>query len=159
MANQLPGERPSEKRSAIMRAVPRKDSKPEILVRRTLHALGYRFRLHARQLPGTPDIVLPKYRIAIFVHGCFWHRHEGCRLSSTPRTRADFWQAKFDRNVARDRAATSALEAIGWRVLIVWECETRHADQLRHLLRLEMSRLTGIDPQSGSEIVAATEIG
>lgn len=130
MANDLPGDRPSEARSAIMRAVPRKDSKPEIVVRRMLHQLGYRFRLHRRDLPGTPDIVLPRHRVAIFVHGCFWHRHESCRLTSTPKTRADFWQAKFDRNVQRDAEATLALKLLGWDVLVIWECETRDHDNL-----------------------------
>lgn len=113
MANELLGDRSCEERSAIMRAVPRKDSKPEIVVRRILHQLCYCFRLHRRDLPGTPDIVLPRHRVAIFVHGCFWHRHEGCQLASTPKTRADFWQAKFDRNVQRDAEATLALKLIG----------------------------------------------
>lgn len=128
-----------------MRAVPRKHSKPELLVRSALHRLGYRFSLHRNDLPGTPDIVLPKHRVVIFVHGCFWHRHPGCRLSSTPRTRAEFWQTKFDRNVERDAAAISALEALGWRVIVVWECETRQVEPLRDLLQRKMGTLTNSD--------------
>jgi DNA mismatch endonuclease Vsr len=100
--------------------------------------LGYRFRLHRRDLQGTPDIVLPAHRVAIFVHGCFWHRHRGCRLASSPRTRADFWQSKFDRNVERDAAATLALERLRWRVLIVWECETRHPARMFQMLEQEI---------------------
>src|SRR5271166_1928147 len=122
MADKLPGERSSEERSAIMRAVPRKNSKPEMIVRRALHRLGYRFRLHRVDLRGTPDIVLPRFRLAIFVHGCFWHRHPDCRLASSPRTRVEFWQAKFERNIHRDAAAERALRDLGWDVLVLWEC-------------------------------------
>jgi DNA mismatch endonuclease (patch repair protein) len=139
IADKLPGCRPSDERSTIMRAVPQKDSKPEMVVRRVLHRLGYRFRLHRRDLPGTPDIVLPAHRAAIFVHGCFWHRHRGCRLASSPRTRADFWQSKFDRNVERDAAATLALEGLRWRVFIVWECETRDPARMSQMLEQEIA--------------------
>jgi DNA mismatch endonuclease (patch repair protein) len=138
IADKLPGGRPSDERSAIMRAVPRKDSKPEMAVRCALHRLGYRFRLHRSDLPGTPDIVLPAHRVAIFVHGCFWHRHHGCRLASSPRTRAEFWLSKFDRNVERDAAATLALEGLRWRVLIVWECETRDPARMSQMLEQEL---------------------
>ena len=136
--DKLPAKGPSEERSKTMRAVPQKDSKPEIVVRRALHGLGFRFRLHRADLPGTPDIVLPARQVAIFVHGCFWHRHSGCRLASSPRTRADFWQSKFDRNVKRDAAATLALEALRWRVLIVWECETRDTARMSEMLEREL---------------------
>lgn len=150
MADKLPGERPSEERSAIMRAVPQKNSKPEMIVRRALHHLGYRFRLHRRDLPGTPDIVLPRHRVAIFVHGCFWHRHPGCRLASTPRTRTEFWQSKFDRNVERDTMATQALQKLGWRVLVIWECETRDiarlTDMLAQVLGFESQLREGCSP-------------
>lgn len=115
-----------------------KNTKPEILVRRALHRLGFRFRLHRRDLPGRPDIVLPKYRTAIFVHGCFWHRHPGCRRTTTPKTREDFWRSKFEANILRDRKATEALENAGWNVMVLWECEIAAgsamvavADQLR----------------------------
>ncbi len=96
-----------------------------MIVRRAAHALGYRFRLHRKDLPGRPDLVFPSRRAVIFVHGCFWHRHPGCRMASTPKTRVEFWSAKFDRNVQRDAAVIDALEAAGWRVLVIWECETR----------------------------------
>lgn len=137
MVDRLPGGRPSEERSAIMRAVPGKDSKPEMVVRRALHRLGYRFRLHRSDLPGTPDIVLAKRRVAIFVHGCFWHRHTGCRLASSPRTRVEFWQTKFDRNVQRDAIVAQKLDALGWRVLVIWECATRDPARVSELLERE----------------------
>lgn len=107
-----------------------KDTKPELIVRRALHALGLRFRLHRRDLPGKPDIVLPRHRLAVFVHGCFWHRHPCCRLASTPKSRTGFWEAKFAANVARDAKNRSALEAESWRVFTIWECETRRAAEL-----------------------------
>jgi DNA mismatch endonuclease (patch repair protein) len=112
-------------RSRMMGNIRGRNTRPELLVRSALHRLGFRFRLNDRRLPGTPDIVLPRYRAAIFVHGCFWHRHEGCRLTTTPQTRAEFWQEKFARNVTRDAAAQSALLDRGWRVATIWECETR----------------------------------
>lgn len=99
-----------------------KDTKPELAVRKLLHGLGYRYRLHRRDLPGTPDICFPGRRKAIFVHGCFWHRH-GCRRTTTPSTRAAYWQQKFDRNVVRDRRALTDLDELGWETLVVWECE------------------------------------
>lgn len=121
-----------------MARVGTKNTKPELLVRRALHRLGFRFRLHGRDLPGRPDIVLPKYRTAIFIHGCFWHRHPGCSKASTPKTRVDFWQDKFDANVARDRRNVIALESAGWRVLIVWECETRKIEELTERLGVQI---------------------
>jgi DNA mismatch endonuclease (patch repair protein) len=110
-------------RSALMRRVSTKGSKPEMMVRRALHALGFRFRLHRRDLPGSPDIVLRRHRSVIFVHGCFWHRHPGCPRTTTPKTRAAFWQAKFDANQARDARVEEALRHAGWRVHVIWECE------------------------------------
>lgn len=117
-------------RSSLMARVKGKNTKPELLVRKELHRLGYRFRLHRRDLPGRPDIVLPKYKTAIFVHGCFWHRHPGCSKASTPKTRVDFWQDKFTTNMARDRRNEDALRSDGWQVLVVWECETKRIDEL-----------------------------
>jgi DNA mismatch endonuclease (patch repair protein) len=114
-----------EQRSRAMAQVRSKNTKPEKRVRSLLHRLGYRFRLHRRHLPGTPDIVLPKHRAAIFVHGCFWHVHPGCARATTPATRIDFWTDKLARNVARDTRNQRELAAAGWRVLVVWECETR----------------------------------
>lgn len=111
-------------RSRLMSRVRGKDTKPELVVRRLLHSLGYRFRLHRRDLPGSPDIVFSLRRAVVFVHGCFWHRHESCRRTTDPKTRPEFWQAKFDRNVQRDAENQALLEASGWKVAIVWECET-----------------------------------
>jgi DNA mismatch endonuclease (patch repair protein) len=112
-------------RSRMMSGIRGRDTKPEMVVRRALHAAGLRYRLHVRDLPGRPDIVLPGRRTAVFVHGCFWHRHPGCRLAATPSTRPEFWQAKFEGNVRRDRQSSEALKAQGWAVVVVWECETR----------------------------------
>lgn len=102
-----------------------KDTKPEMRVRKALFAGGYRYRLHRKDLPGTPDIVLPGRRVAIFVNGCFWHGHSGCSLAKVPRTRTEFWREKFESNRQRDRVAADALRVAGWRVLVVWECFTR----------------------------------
>jgi DNA mismatch endonuclease (patch repair protein) len=118
-------------RSENMRRVKGKDTGPEHLVRRTLHAFGLRFRLHKRDLPGKPDIVLAKHKTAIFVHGCFWHRHEGCSRTSMPSTRPDFWNAKFRRTVERDAEQIAALTGMGWRPIVIWECEARRADTLK----------------------------
>lgn len=117
-------------RSRIMRAVGQKHTAPEMTVRRVLHKLGYRFRVQRRELPGSPDIVLPKYKTVIFVHGCFWHRHPGCRKATTPKTRAEFWAEKFERNVARDQLKETILREMGWHVIIIWECETKSAETL-----------------------------
>jgi DNA mismatch endonuclease (patch repair protein) len=119
------------KRSALMGRIRGRDTGPEMTVRRLLHAMRYRFRLHARDLPGKPDIVFRTRRVAIFVHGCFWHRHD-CGLAYIPKTRAEFWQSKFEGNVTRDRRTEHELEAAGWRVVIVWECEL---DDLASLAR------------------------
>lgn len=109
-------------RSRNMRAIRGADTKPEIAVRQGLHSLGFRFRLHRRDLPGRPDLVLPRFRAVVFVHGCFWHRHIGCRYASVPATRPDFWASKFTANVERDRRVQSELLAGGWRVATIWEC-------------------------------------
>jgi DNA mismatch endonuclease (patch repair protein) len=111
-------------RSRIMRCVKSGDTTPEMVVRRLVHALGYRFRLNNRHLPGQPDLVLPRLGKAIFVHGCFWHRHTCGAGQSTPASRIDYWQAKFDRNVVRDRRNLRKLRRLGWSVLVVWECQT-----------------------------------
>lgn len=112
-----------EHRSWNMSRIKGRDTGPELLLRSCLHRAGFRFRLHAKDLPGRPDIVLPKYRSIIFVHGCFWHRHAGCKNATTPTTRREFWQDKFDGNVSRDQRNCAQLTAIGWNVLTVWECE------------------------------------
>ncbi|HBO5901634.1 TPA: DNA mismatch endonuclease Vsr [Pseudomonas aeruginosa] len=126
-------------RSSIMRAVPRTNTKPEILVRKRLHAIGLRFRVNAKNLPGSPDIVLPKWRTIIFVHGCFWHRHPRCKYASTPKTRLDYWIPKFAANIERDARKTAELIALGWRVLVVWECETKNLAALEERLKQDIS--------------------
>lgn len=124
-------------RSEMMRRIRSRNTKPELVVRSCVHRLGYRFRLHDRQLPGSPDLVLRRLRMVIFVHGCFWHRHPGCKDCSTPKTRTEFWSAKFRANCARDAKATSALSRAGWNVVVVWECETEGLSRLsRRLGRL-----------------------
>lgn len=107
-----------------------KNTKPEVLVRSLLHRMGYRFRLHVSSLPGTPDLVLPKYKTVVFVHGCFWHRHSGCKYSYTPKSRLEFWMRKFEKNIEVDRRAAKELEELGWRVLVIWECELTDTETL-----------------------------
>ena len=123
-----------EKRSWNMSRIRSGNTKPEIAVRRTLHVLGYRFRLHRKDLPGKPDIVLPKYKTVIFVHGCFWHRHENCRYSYNPKSRTKFWQDKFAANIERDKRSAADLKMLGWRQLVIWECETRDPENIRSII-------------------------
>lgn len=123
-----------------------KNTKPEILVRNALTIKGYRYRLHRKDLPGAPDIVMPGRHIAIFVHGCFWHQHEGCRLAKKPSTRSEFWAAKLGANVERDRKATSLLSEQGWRVLQVWECATKSLVRLQTLPDTLAEWIDGTDP-------------
>ncbi|GGF33377.1 very short patch repair endonuclease [Youhaiella tibetensis] len=111
-------------RTAIMKAVKTKDTGPELLVRQILHREGYRFRLHRKDLPGRPDIVLPKFRLAIFVNGCFWHAHD-CPKGRAPKSKLDYWGPKREANVIRDARAREALQALGWHVLVIWECEVK----------------------------------
>lgn len=125
----------TERRSAIMRSVRQKDTAPEMVVRSIVHAIGGRYRLHCKDLPGRPDLVFPRRHLCIFVHGCFWHRHAGCRLTTTPRSNVEFWQEKFARNVERDVRKENELRIAGWRVEIVWECETREPIKLEERLR------------------------
>lgn len=124
-----------EERRAHMRRIRKVDTKPELRVRRAAHAAGLRFRLHRSELPGSPDLVFPSRRIALFVHGCFWHQHDGCRLSRQPKSRLEYWLPKLRRNRERDREAATALTALGWRVMIVWECETADAEMLDRRIR------------------------
>ena len=116
-------------RSALMARIRSVDTKPELAVRRALHARGYRYRIHVRELPGRPDLVFAKRRTAVFVHGCFWHRH-GCSRTSTPKSREDFWLGKFDANVERDRKNEALLLHHGWRVFVAWECEIERDETL-----------------------------
>jgi DNA mismatch endonuclease (patch repair protein) len=113
-----------ETRSKIMGSVRQRNTGPELRLRKALHRIGFRYRLNDRNLPGSPDIVFPKYRAVIFVHGCYWHRH-GCKYTSTPTTRRDFWLAKFKANIERDKENVHGLGEAGWRVLVIWECATK----------------------------------
>ena len=133
LAQSVEVEAVSSVRSRIMASVRQRNTTPEMCVRSALHRLGFRYRVHVAKLPGTPDIVFPRKRLAVFVHGCFWHRH-GCRLSTSPKTRPDFWAAKFQRNQERDREIRIELEASGWAVYEVWECETKTGSYLEALI-------------------------
>lgn len=119
-----------ERRSWNMSRIRSKGTMPEILVRSILHRLGFRFRLHRKDLPGSPDIVLPKHKTVLLVHGCFWHHHEGCKDGSIPKTNTVFWLEKIRKNIARDRRVISSLKLAGWRVMTIWECETRNVEAL-----------------------------
>ena len=114
-----------EKRSWNMSRIKGKDTKIEVEVRKYLFSKGYRFRKNDKRYPGKPDIVLPKYHVAIFVHGCFWHRHKGCKDATTPKTRTEFWLEKFDKNVKNDRIKQEKLRELGWKVIVIWECEIK----------------------------------
>lgn len=122
-------------RSAQMALVRSRDTKPEMRVRKVLHAAGLRYRLHDRHLPGAPDIVFRSRRIVVFVHGCFWHRHPGCAAARLPKSRREFWEPKLAGNVERDKRTQAELEVQGWTVLVIWECETKSADMLAQLVQ------------------------
>jgi DNA mismatch endonuclease (patch repair protein) len=117
-----------------MAAVHSKNTKPEMVVRKLVFGMGYRYRLHSASLPGKPDLVFPGRNKVIFVHGCFWHRHKGCRYAASPKTRVDFWEAKFDANVARDKRTNRELKKLGWSVLTVWQCQLKKPDRLARKL-------------------------
>jgi len=136
------------RRSLNMSRIRARDTGPELAVRRRLHAAGFRFRLDVRDLPGRPDIVLPRYRTVVFVHGCFWHRHPGCPYAAQPKTRQEFWEQKFVSNVERDRRAQRELREVGWCVEVVWECQAssdERVGQVVEMLRLAKGNLAGID--------------
>jgi DNA mismatch endonuclease, patch repair protein len=126
-------------RSERMALVKSKDTWPELVVRKAVWRLGFRYRLHAANVPGKPDIVLPRFRSAIFVHGCFWHRHHGCARTRLPKTRTDFWTRKFASNVARDRSVRARLARRGWRSLVIWECVSEDSSSLDRRLRRFLS--------------------
>ena len=131
-----------EQRSRMMSRVKGKNTKPEMIVRSLCHQMGLRFRLHRRDLPGTPDLVFPKYNLCIFVHGCFWHRHIGCKYASMPKSRENFWLVKFDTNINRDYQNTNKLKLLDWRVEVIWECETKDTNQVKE----KILRLTNTKP-------------
>jgi DNA mismatch endonuclease (patch repair protein) len=122
-------------RSRMMSGIRGKNTLPEMLVRSFLHASGFRYRLHVKDLPGKPDIVLPKYRTVVFVHGCFWHQHPGCRNAVMPKSNRKFWQEKLEGNVERDRRNVAALRKAGWRCLKIWECQTSNTKLLGALIK------------------------
>ena len=130
----------STRRSAIMARIRGRDTAPEIAVRRIAHRMGLRFRLHRKDLPGSPDIVFPKHRLVVFVHGCFWHRHSGCRISHVPKSRTEYWTKKFQKNVERDRRNEDALKVLGWRVLVIWECEVKDKEVVEKRLDTAVRR-------------------
>lgn len=127
-------------RGKLMSRVRSKDTKPEMAVRRLVHSMGCRYRLHKRPLPGSPDLVLFGLKTVIFVHGCFWHRHPRCKKASTPSTNCDFWRRKFHANRLRDKRNIRKLRRLGWETLIVWECETRDPEKLKERLRQELKK-------------------
>ncbi|QDU33023.1 Very short patch repair protein [Poriferisphaera corsica] len=124
-----------EHRSWNMSRIRSKNTKPELIVRSLLYKMGYRFRLHRKDLPGKPDIVLPKYKTVIFVHGCYWHRHADCKLAYKPKSHIHFWQNKFSKTIKRDRLRTKQIQDLGWRVIIIWECETANTEILTNKIR------------------------
>ncbi len=125
---------PADKRSEIMRRIKSKDTKPEIIVRRLVHSLGFRYRLHSKKLPGNPDIVFPKTRKVIFVHGCFWHQHDGCKSSHIPKTRQEYWVPKLAQTVRRDRESQLKLRELGWDILVIWECGIRDIQRVTEVI-------------------------
>ncbi|TPM23143.1 DNA mismatch endonuclease Vsr [Mesorhizobium sp. B2-3-6] len=129
-----------EERSERMRRIRSKDTKPEWKVRRLLHKARYRYRLQGRHLPGKPDLVFPSRKIVLFVHGCFWHQHRQCKIAHIPKSRSSYWQAKFRRNAERDASNAATLTELGWRVVVVWECETADPDALLSRLAAELDR-------------------
>jgi DNA mismatch endonuclease, patch repair protein len=122
-------------RSDLMGRVRQKNTDPELRVRKVAHAIGYRFRIHRKDLPGRPDLVFPKYRTAILIHGCFWHRHAGCRRCTSPKSNSVFWSAKFVANINRDRRNISDLKKLGWKVAVIWECEAFNAREIHRKLK------------------------
>ncbi len=144
---------PSDERSWLMSRIKSADTQPEMIVRSTLHRLGFRFSLRRRDLPGKPDVVMRKWKCVIFVHGCFWHRHPGCPIATMPKSRIDFWQDKFRRNVERDTRVKTQLEDMGWKVVVVWECETR--DRLALATRLA-AEITAHAEKNGAPFSASS---
>jgi len=139
----------SRRRSEIMSRIGPRDTAPEMAVRRAAHRMGFRFRLHRRDLPGRPDLVFPKLGLAMFVHGCFWHRHPNCQNCTAPKTRPEFWQRKFAGNVERDGRNLRDLVRLGWRVAVVWECETEDPKRLQRRLVAALSPASGRTRMAG----------
>lgn len=141
-----------------MSAIKGRDTKPEILLRKLLHSLGYRFRIQRKDLPGRPDIVLPRYKTVIFVNGCFWHRHEGCKYASTPSTNSEFWEKKFAANVERDTRNYAALKEQGWNVVIIWECEVKKILRSKVIPGLPTPTSQAYPSDKDTNLIAAEEM-
>ena len=146
----------SKRRSAMMACIGGRDTAPELAVRRIAHRMGLRFRLHRKDIPGCPDLVFPKHRLVVFVHGCFWHRHQECKYAYTPKSRIEFWAKKFASNVARDARQEAALKALGWQVLVIWECETKDEVAVERKLAVGIHR-EGSPPQREETLSARTQ--
>lgn len=132
-----------DKRSAMMSNIGSRNTRPELAVRRVAHRLGLRYRLHRRDLPGSPDLVFPGRRTALFVHGCYWHRHSGCKFSYSPKSNVEFWQNKFQTNVARDARVRQELDDRGWKVITIWECETKDEKVIADVLARKVCNAVG----------------
>ena len=132
-----------ERRSEMMSKIRRRDTRPELRVRKTAHRLGLRFRLHRKDLPGTPDLVFPARRKAVFVHGCFWHSHAGCKYAYRPKSNVAFWEDKLQKNLERDIRVAQELKALGWDVIVIWECDTKDDDLLVRILNERVRNVSG----------------
>jgi len=139
-------------RSDRMSRIRGKDTKPELALRKALHALGLRYRLHGAGLPGKPDIVFPRYRTVVLVHGCFWHRHAGCNIATTPKSKTEFWQEKFKKNVERDARVVTQLQTMGWKVITVWECELASISKLQATAKCVHANIVGADQHHAGQI-------
>lgn len=146
-----------KRRSELMAGIRSRNTAPELAVRRIAHRMGLRFRLHRKDLPGRPDLVFPIHRLAVFVHGCFWHRHEGCRRASMPKSRAATWAKKFAANVERDARQQTALRSLGWRVLVVWECEIKNEAAVERRLAALVGRGRDVVDRASSGLAATVD--
>lgn len=149
-----------EHRSWNMSRIKSSNTKPELLLRSLLHRAGYRFTVNApnnRKLLGRPDIILPRYKTIIFVHGCFWHRHKGCKQATTPKTHTEFWQAKFAKNVIRDKRNLDQLKTLGWNVIVVWECELKEPEDVMRLIKRQLVPQTAAYVATPSKSLLAAE--
>ncbi len=136
------------RRSWNMSRIPSKNTKTELVVRSLVHSIGYRYRLHRKDLPGKPDMVFSKYRTVIFIHGCFWHRHKGCKITTTPKTNTEFWKKKFNRNIALDAEHQQKLLEAGWKVTVVWQCELKDLNKLAARISAYLTLTTDIYNQA-----------
>lgn len=148
----------NKRRSEMMSRIRAYDTAPELAVRHIAHRMGLRFRLHRKDLPGRPDLVFPKHRLVVFVHGCFWHRHVGCRYASTPKSRTAFWTEKFKANIARDARQEAALRKLGWRVLVIWQCESEDEASVERKLAGSIWRGESSTKQTSTLPIQTTEV-